>query len=49
MGFWKWGSRRRNESSAENIDGKYELLLRNDGTFPNHHPDPSEPKSRFCK
>ena len=36
---------------AENIDGKYELLFSEiDGTFPNHHPDPSEPKNLvFCK
>jgi len=36
---------------AENVDGKYELLFSEiDGTFPNHHPDPSDPKNLlFCK
>ena len=36
---------------AKNIDGKYELLFSEiDGTFPNHHPDPSDPKNLvFCK
>ena len=36
---------------AKKIDGKYELLFSEiDGTFPNHHPDPSEPKNLvFCK
>ena len=31
---------------AEKIDGKAELLFTEiDGNFPNHHPDPSEPKN----
>ena len=36
---------------AKNIDGKYELLFSEiDGNFPNHHPDPSDPKNlAFCK
>ena len=36
---------------AKNIDGKYELLFSEiDGNFPNHHPDPSDPKNLvFCK
>ncbi len=36
---------------AKNIDGEYELLFSEiDGTFPNHHPDPSDPKNLiFCK
>jgi len=36
---------------AKSIDGKYELLFSEiDGTFPNHHPDPSDSKNLiFCK
>ncbi|MAI59399.1 MAG: phosphomannomutase [Rickettsiales bacterium] len=36
---------------AKKIDGKYELLFSSiDGTFPNHHPDPSDHKNLvFCK
>ena len=36
---------------AKKIDGKYESLFSKiDGTFPNHHPDPSDPKNLvFCK
>ncbi len=36
---------------AKSIDGKYELLFDEiDGTFPNHHPDPSDPQNLiFCK
>ena len=34
------------KSLAEKIDGKAELLFTEiDGNFPNHHPDPSEPKN----
>ena len=36
---------------AKKIDGNYELLFSEiDGTFPNHHPDPSDLKNLvFCK
>ncbi len=36
---------------AKNIDGEHELLFSEiDGTFPNHHPDPSDPENLiFCK
>tara|TARA_A100001011_G_C14298023_1_gene839394 strand:- start:4 stop:1419 length:1416 start_codon:yes stop_codon:yes gene_type:complete len=39
------------ECLAKKINGKHELLFSTiDGTFPNHHPDPSDPKNLFfCK
>ena len=36
---------------SKRIDGKQKLLYCDiDGNFPNHHPDPSDPKNLlFCK